>query len=196
MNAFGKMTEIFLFAVLVFLMPLQYEAQKEESIIQNYITTETAYLIDSAANLGYLDRNMVELYEKKLSQTGYSYDVVFTAHKWRVALSEGGEAQAGASEDGEAPGFGEAPESGELQETAELPVQTEGYEYIGDSMVRKALYEGDNRFQMKQGDFLSVQVSSRGKTHYGQLRAFFLMRDWKYSGIFVQYGGMIKDEAY
>lgn len=168
-NAFGKILEFFLFAILVFLMPLQYEAQKEEGIIQNYVLQETAYLVDSAANLGYLNRNMTEVYEKKLSRTGYSYEVVFTVHKQKIMLSE--------------------------QEGDAAVIEKEGYEYVDNCTIREALYGEKGEFQMKQGDFLSVQVSSRGKTYYEQIRSFFLMRNMDHSGIFVQYGGMIKDET-
>ncbi|MDD6208427.1 MAG: hypothetical protein PUB10_07920 [Clostridiales bacterium] len=168
-NAFGKIMEIFLFAILVFLMPLQYEAQKQDGIIQNYVLQETAYLVDSAANLGYLNRNMVEIYEKKLFRTGYSYDIVFTVHKQKILLSD---------------------------DTEESTVtQREDYEYVDNYVIWEALYGENGEFKMKQGDFLSIQVSSRGKTYYEQIRSFFLMRSMKNSGIFVQYGGMIKDET-
>lgn len=167
-NGFGKIVEIFLFAILVFLMPLQYEAQKKDGMVEDYVLQETAYFVDSAANLGYLNRNMVELYEKKLAKTGYTYEVVFTLHKQKIYLSQ-------------------------EEENTDI-TEREDYEYVKDAVIREAIYGEEGEYRMKQGDFLSVQVSSRGKTDYEQLRSFFLMRDVEHGGIFVQYGGMIKDE--
>lgn len=68
-NAFGKIVGIFLAAAVMFGLPVIYMAERQESVQQMFIQTETVYLVDSVRNTGVLTRQMLEEYERKLGIT-------------------------------------------------------------------------------------------------------------------------------
>ena len=78
MNAVEKVVAILLAAVLLFICPIQIVAQKQDVVMQQYVTMETSYFIDSVRNLGYLSRQMYEEYKKKIDIGGTLYNVELT----------------------------------------------------------------------------------------------------------------------
>lgn len=74
-DSFGKVTAIFLAAILMFYIPLLFYFQRQESIHQIYILTETVYLTDSVRNTGRLTKSMYEEFIKKLQATDNLYEI-------------------------------------------------------------------------------------------------------------------------
>lgn len=87
-DAFGRVVEIIITVILLFLVPVSYMASKQDSITQTYVTTECAYLVDSVRNTGFLSRQMYESFLKKLDQTGQAYEIELNHYKRIVDITE------------------------------------------------------------------------------------------------------------
>lgn len=72
----------------MFLVPVSYMASKQDSITQTYVTTETAYLVDSVRNTGFLSKQMYESFLKKLDGTGQAYEIQLNHYKKTVDITQ------------------------------------------------------------------------------------------------------------
>ncbi len=91
MDSFGRVIEILVTVVLLFLVPVYYISLKQDAVCRVQVQTETAYFVDSVRNQGYLTRNMYELFLKELDRTGQVYDVELTYYKRVEVQNEAGE---------------------------------------------------------------------------------------------------------
>lgn len=81
MDSFGKIIEIMVAAVLLFLLPIYYLSLQQDAVCQSQVRTTTAYFVDSVRNQGYMTRNMYELFLRELDNTGQVYNVELTYYK-------------------------------------------------------------------------------------------------------------------
>lgn len=170
MDAFGKIAELMVTVILLFLIPFQYMETRKDMMVQNYITTETAYFVDSARNLGYISKNMYETYQKKLSETGKAVDVQLEHYKKVKVLDE----------------------KKSLEQYED--VYENSYQEEGTREILSELYEGTGIYGMHQGDFLKVKVKNLGVQKSGRVLSALLGMDVEFAQ--TEYGGMIRDEAY
>lgn len=90
MESFGRVVEIIVTSVLLFIVPVQYMAVREDNLNQVYVTTEAAYFVDAARNTGFITENMYQTLLKKLSATGETYQVELCHYERRVSEAENG----------------------------------------------------------------------------------------------------------
>lgn len=91
MDSFGRIIEILVTVVLLFLVPVYYVSLRQDAVCQSQVRTETSYFVDSVRNQGYLTRNMYELFLKELDNTGLVYHVELTYYKKVKVLNDEGE---------------------------------------------------------------------------------------------------------
>lgn len=91
MDSFGKIVEIMVTAVLLFLVPVYYLSLRQDAVCQSQVRTETAYFVDSVRNQGYLTKNMYELFLRNLDHTGQVYQVELSYYKKVEVQNEEGE---------------------------------------------------------------------------------------------------------
>ncbi len=58
MDSFGKIIEILVTGVLLFLFPIYYLSLQQDAVCQSQVRTTTSYFVDSVRNQGYMTRNM------------------------------------------------------------------------------------------------------------------------------------------
>lgn len=169
MNAFDKVICIILAAVLMFLFPIMYLAQKQDAINQLYVTEQTAEFTNEIKNHGYLTENMYTRFEKKLRATGNVYSIKIThGHTVFNPIYDA--------------------ETGEFQDDYYTYQECIYTDDILNTIYNNKLY------YFRQGDSISVEVININKTlsstllnnigvnHVGQIH--------------VNYGGIIRDENY
>lgn len=81
MDYFGRVMEILVTVILLFIVPLNYMSARNELLCQNYVTTETTYFVDSVRNAGFVNKQMYETFIKRLSVTKIPYEVKMTHYK-------------------------------------------------------------------------------------------------------------------
>ncbi|WOO36116.1 hypothetical protein R2R35_20300 [Anaerocolumna sp. AGMB13020] len=170
MDAFGKVAAIFAGVILLFIAPLIYMAQKQDSISQLYVTQETIRLTDNIRMSGVLTQNMFNDYIKRIDKTGNLYAVeILHAHK-RVA-----------------------PVYDEITDTVLENVNSYFYNTYEEE-IYQAFDEGKD-YYFAQGDYISIKVENRNKTMAGRVTSYLSRGNSSDVSIMVTYGGMIRDET-
>lgn len=170
MDAFGKVVAIFAGVILLFIAPLLYMAQKQDSISQLYVTQETIRLTDNIRMSGVLTQNMYKDYIERIDKTGNLYNLeILHAHK-RVA-----------------------PAYDEITDTVLDKVDSYFYNTYEEE-IYKAFDEGKD-YYFAQGDYISIKVVNRNKTMAGRIASSLSRGNNSEVSILVTYGGMIRDEV-
>lgn len=170
MDSFGRIVEIIVTAVLLFIVPLNYSAAKQDMIIQTMVGAETAYFADSVRNVGFISRAMYETYLRKLDTTGHVYEIEIIHYRKTAGqlISENG------------------------------PGGYDYYYYgIYTEDILKEMYQEseDESYYLKQGDYISVKIKNKDKTLFTRLAEGILNRSLAVPQIEAVYGGAVKDEA-
>lgn len=173
MDYFGRVAEILVTVILLFIVPLSYVSAKNEMLCQTYVTTETTYFVDSVRNTGFLNQQMYETYVKKLAVTGIPYEIEMSHYKAKIREQEMHSLQ-----------------QNEEEEVWYFPY----YEGIYHEEMLNDLLESEQYF-FNKGDFFSVSVQKKGMTWGDRLEQFLTERNQNESEIQVVYGGSIRDES-
>lgn len=75
MDAFGKIVEIIISVILLFIAPVFIVAGIKDISNQIYVNTQTVLFVDTIRNQGYMDKELYESYLNGLSATGNVYDI-------------------------------------------------------------------------------------------------------------------------
>lgn len=134
MESFGRIIEILVTMVLIFFIPIQYFAIKQDMISQTYVTTQTTYLVDSVRNIGYLSKEMYETYLRKLQGTNNTYEIKITHYE-----------------------FVYEEEQEEYTKHSFCTYEDDILEEIYDEL-------GNGRYEFHQGDYLMIKVHNKNKT--------------------------------
>ncbi len=169
MNSFSKIIAFLLAANVMFIGPLFYMAQKQDSISQNYVSNETARFVDSIKNTGFLTRNMYMNYIKKIDNTSNLYNIeIIHSHKVVEPLYD------------------------ENTGTFLNDFDTY-YRNTYQDEIWGAFDQGED-YYFSKGDYISVTVVNRTRTLATKLIELFYRADIPDEQILVTYGGMIRDE--
>jgi hypothetical protein len=170
MNSFSKIIAFILAAIVMFLGPLLYMAQKQDSISQSYVSNETTQLVDSIKNTGYLSHDMYQNYINKIDNTNNLFKIeIVHSHKVVEPLYDDN--------------------TGTFLNDFDT-YYTNTYQ----DEILDAFDQGEDYYFL-QGDYISVTVVNRTKTLATKLMELFYRADIPDEQILVTYGGMIRDEV-
>ena len=74
-DPFGKIVDILIAVILLFIFPLLYFGQRTDSITQQVVTSKTAEFVDTIRTQGYLSKNMYKTFLEQLGTTNNIYDI-------------------------------------------------------------------------------------------------------------------------
>ncbi len=168
MDYFGRVMELFVTVILLFLVPLNYMSAKNEMLCQTYVTTETAYFVDSVRNIGFVDRQMYETFVKKLTVTNVPYEIEMSHYKTRLHETE--------------------------ESIGTEKIYTSYYQGMYHEEIMGAILDSDS-YCFNRGDFFSVSVKKKGLTWGDRLESFLTGRSQGKEEMQVVYGGSIRDES-
>ena len=159
----------FVFGVMVlFVGTVTLFAQKQDTIVQNYVDSATEEFVDISRATGQISREQYEQMIRKLDATGNVYDVEITHYKEKTA-----------------------PVSG----TSDYQTYYDAYDKteILDTIYTKA--DQNRVYQMNTGDFLRVEVENTSTTLGRKLLGFFIGRPTTEGGqIYSSYGGYVGND--
>lgn len=87
-DIWGRILEMFLAVSLLFLVPVLYFAERQETVEQLYLITETADFVDTVRMTGRLTKETYENFQLKLSGLPEIYEVKMTGKHQRIEISE------------------------------------------------------------------------------------------------------------
>ena len=148
----------------LFFVPLFLFAEKQELMMESYVLTKTAYLVEHIKSDGYLSKEMYEQYQKQLTWTGYLYEIQMEHQQPCYYFDES---------------------SNTYQKY---------YENNYEEEIVEELFHGTGRYEMKRGDFFFLKVTSKTKGIGDKIRAYFLFPTQTTPAIQVELGGMIRDD--
>ncbi|ROR28189.1 hypothetical protein EDD66_105128 [Mobilisporobacter senegalensis] len=166
MESFGRVLEILITIILIFLIPIQYFAIKQDMISQTYVMTQTSYFVDSVRNLGYINKEMYESYLRKLYGTNNIYEIKMTHYQFVY----------------------------EAEETDYRKHYYCFYE--GDILEQVYNEAGEERYDFHQGDYLMLKVQNKSKTLGTFIVEQLIGTTPSLDQIQVVYGGAIRDEGF
>lgn len=168
MDSLSKMVAIFIAATLLFLVPIQAISQRQDSIAQVVVDSETANFVDSIKYSGYISKEMYLAYIRKIEHTGNIYNVSI-CHSRRTV----------------------SPNYDEISDTIQDGYNVYFINFHEDEVLE--YFDNDEDYKLNQGDFISVTVVSRNKTFGSKIMSALTLRDVD-NKIISTYGGMIRDE--
>lgn len=138
--------------------------------MQQYVTTETTYFLDSVRNLGYITKNMYEQYKKNIGIGNGLYDVELTHYHLVLYATE----------------------------EAELSDARQGYDCYYTSDILASVYNESNQYcyQFNQNDYVTIKVRRKNPSLAQRMQELILGSDYGNQDYVTIYGGMIRDEAY
>ncbi|WP_167957381.1 hypothetical protein [Anaerosporobacter faecicola] len=183
MNAFGKIVAIFVAVLLLFLCPIQYVAQKQDLLMQQHITMQTTYFVDSIRNLGYVTRQMYEEYQKNIQMGAQRYEIEITQYHLQYVLNNGE--------------MLEEDEWEEVPYSQQMSTFMKQYHCFYTEDLLTVLYETEEKFYpFHQGDYITVKVKEKTKSLAQRMQEMVLGTNPLQEQYVAIYGGMIRDEAY
>lgn len=169
MESFSKIVAIFLAVILLFISPLLYLAQKQDSISLLYVSGETTKLIDNIKNSGYISKRMYDNFIKSIDRTGNLYRIEIThSHRKVEPLMD-----------------------------VNTDAILQDYSVYFYNTYEAEIFEAFDRnedYYFNRGDYISIQVSNKNKTTAVSILESILSKDIEDTQIVVTYGGMIRDE--
>ncbi len=75
MNSIEKIVDLFVAVIIIFLFPLLYFGQKQDSITQTLVSNQTEAFVNDIRSNGYLTKEMYDNYLEELSKTGLIYTI-------------------------------------------------------------------------------------------------------------------------
>lgn len=179
MEAFSKFIAIILLAVFLFMVPLMYTAEQNDSITQSYVTTEVTNFVENVKKQGKITQGMYNDLLDNLGRTANVYEIDFV-HRHKTVI----------------PVFSD---TGEVLRTEEF-----NDIYYTDDIKRKVFYDtavagsGDvkGEYHFSKGDYFTVIVKNRNITLGTRLKNMLFGSEFPKTSIFVTYGGTIQDENF
>lgn len=172
MNAFSKIVSIILCVIAFFLLPIYYNAQKQDQITQSYVSTETANLVNEIRNSGILTADMYEEFIAKIDATNNLYDINITHAHLTVN-----------------PDYKEL-SGGYTDETVSY------YANTYTDTILDTLYNQNLPYYFTKGDYVSFKVVNKTKTYATKLQEMIFANAGATEQIIVTYGGAIRDETH
>lgn len=167
-DAYSKVVAVFIAAILMFLVPVMYFAQRQESIVQMYLFTRTTEFVDAVCNKGEFTKAMYETYQNSVASCNGGYEIKMTARKKELVMVS--DYQAGVSYQ-----------------------MCENYYYNKD-ILRELLENGKYGFSIE--DYFQITVTKKGRSPGEIFLSLFGKETGGSERKIVYYGGTIKYENY
>lgn len=159
----------FIFGVMIlFLGTITIYAQKQDTVIQNYVDSAVEEFVDVSRASGQISTPQYEAFIQKLDNTGTVYDINIIHYKEKTAP---------------------------VAEQDDYQTYYETYDRMDILNYLKAHDEDEKPYQMNVGDFLRVTVKNSKPTLGRKMMGFFLGRPSDEGGqIISSYGGYIGND--
>lgn len=167
---FGTILSVILVIIGLFLIPLQYFANKQDAISQAYVYSLVTDFVEEVQLNGYISQDQYNKFTKSLSNTAVMYTIEMT-HAHDVVSPT-------FNEDGDA-----------VTGTKTVPYVT--YE---DEILEK-LFDKDGMYYFEKGDHFTLSVRNKTRTMGQKINTLITNSSVKYT-LVATYGATIRNEKY
>ena len=181
MDTVEKIIAIIIVMVALFIAPLISMSSNNDSITQATVYDIASEFVDDVRECGYISQERYLLFISELDNTGILYDVELV-HS-HLSINPIYETQLS--------GNGGAPTT--TQKVVGTSEVTDCY-YTDE--ILEDIYSTEGIYKLSVGDTISITVKNRDKTIAQRIRQMVFNYVDEGNPIFVQYGGVIRDENY
>lgn len=162
----------FLFAIFIFFTgSTMLYAQKQDTVVQNYVDSAVEEFVDTSRARGYISQNTYEEFINKLDVTKNVYDVNITHYSER-----------------------QTPVAREGKKDYESYYEAYTQDDILSTIYDQSASNSTARYDMKTGDFLRVEVKNTSPTLGRRLLGMFTGNSSEGGQIVSSYGGYVGNE--
>lgn len=182
MDTVGKVIAIIIVMVALFIAPLVSMSSTNDAITQSTVYDISSEFVDDVRECGYVSQERYLSFITELDNTGILYNVEMI-HSHNTIN----------------PVFDEQDVTTESGATVKQQVVVDTNsttEYYYQDEILDKVYSSDGVYTMTQGDTFSIKVYNRDKTMAQRIRQMVFNYVDGSHPIYVQYGGVIRDEDY
>lgn len=168
-DIFGKIFALIIVIVALFIVPTVNLANSQDDVLQGIVYEKTNSFVDNICTRGELTQDMYLNFIKELDTTDLLYNVeIVVGHQTIVPI---------------------------FADNGNTPTGTRSIDKLTyTEEVMKTLYTTEGIYEMSRGDTISVIVSNKEPTMGQQMRTLFLNVPDYTNRIYVNAGGVIRDE--
>jgi len=179
-DIFSKVIALILAVVLLYIFPVENLLTRQDEITKVFVLNETAKFVDSVRNLGYITPLMYSQFLRALSSTGNEYNVSMEHRHLSID-----------------PVYIDPVDNTSFQHDFNTNEKTCYTDQILDCLFPPAAVPDEDRYYyMSKGDYFTVYVYNKNKTAAAKVQQMLIMAELPVKRIIVNYGGMVRDEAY
>jgi len=183
MNALSKITAFFIAILLLFIIPLLHNFERQDDLAKLNTQNAVTRFVDSVRNKGFITPKMFNEFVTELEQTKYVFDIEIT-HEKKIYF----------------PIYTDPVDASTF--TGEYMVDYQNYY---SPQILKVLFPNNNQplehdsrvYKLAEGDFFKVEVKNKNKTNATILTEFLTFGNTS-SNVIIHfpYGGMVHNEDY
>lgn len=173
MEAPGKVIAVILMILVLFMTPLAYFSQRQDTLMQNYIYTITKEFVNDIQQSGRITKEAYDDFILELDASGNVYNVeIIHSHKTVTPKYQ--------------------------YTTVDNVVTDDVTEYFSETYtdaILSSIYEQvGETYYLTKGDYITVKVTNKNKTLGTKLLQTISMRSIDTAQLMAVYGGEIQDE--
>lgn len=173
MEAPGKVIAIILMILVLFLAPLAYFTQRQDTLMQNYVYSITKKFVNEIQQTGKITKEAYDDFILELDASGNVYDVqLIHSHKTITPKYQ--------------------------YTTVDNVITDDVTEYFSETYtdaILSSIYEEiDETYYLTKGDYITIKVTNKNKTLGTKLLQITSMHSIDTAQLMAVYGGEIQDE--
>lgn len=173
MEAPGKVIAIILMILVLFLAPLAYFTQRQDTLMQNYVYSITKEFVNEIQQTGKITKEAYDDFILELDASGNVYDVqLIHSHKTITPKYQ--------------------------YTTVDNVITDDVTEYFSETYtdaILSSIYEEiDETYYLTKGDYITIKVTNKNKTLGTKLLQITSMHSIDTAQLMAVYGGEIQDE--
>lgn len=167
-NTLEKIVAIILVVIMLFVIPLQSMFDRQDDVAYNFVYNQVNQFVQETMDHGSITPERYSVFAESIEAVGLAFDIE-VEHMRRYYVPDPND-----------------PDS--------FLVVYEGF-YNMDILNDTLYTNSPSTYYMKKGDYITIQVRSKGKTKAEAMRSILLASD-QTGTLFVRIGGMVSNEAY
>lgn len=173
MEAPGKVIAIILMILVLFLAPLAYFTQRQDTLMQNYVYSITKEFVNEIQQTGKITKEAYDDFILELDASGNVYDVqLIHSHKTITPKYQ--------------------------YTTVDNVITDDVTEYFSETYtdaILSSIYEEiDETYYLTKGDYITIKVTNKNKTLGTKLLQITSMHSIDTAQLMAVYGGEVQDE--
>jgi len=177
-ESLSKVFAMLLAILLLYIFPVENMLTRQDDIARVFVLNETTEFVDSVRNLGYITPLMYMQFTQNLSATGLVYDIKMEHMHCSIN-----------------PVFIDPVDMTSYQNDFSTNYLTTYTDEITETLFPEIPSPSEDRtYRLSKGDYFTVMITNKNKTIATKVQEMLIMTNLPAKCVFINYGGMVRDE--